>query len=216
MKETPVLFSGAMVRVILSGTKTQTRRILRRQPSSVEYWLHGEHSDSTHGLPTLRDQDGKGWAMCGPFTCPFGKAGDRILAKEDRGDRTINEYAAYYGTPSIEVRYLADGKACPDSWLPSIHMPRWASRITLEIVAVRAQRLQEISEEDAKAEGVEPWNFKRISADQCLTSGERALDSPYRSGFALLWDELYEDIATWKSNPFVWAISFRKIERGAL
>lgn len=93
------------------------------------------------------------------------------------------------------------------------YLPRWASRINLEIIGVKVERLRDISEEDAKAEGVLPFfeRFPDCGKDQRLTSGELAAYYPYRASLAVLWDEINGDRATWKSNPWVWCISFRRI-----
>jgi len=146
VKERPILFSAPMVRALLVGTKTQTRRIVKPQPTSssltkrehptgVTYWTSSDFSEV--------------------WECPYGRPGDRLWVKETfqnglplpdgsniphyRADRDQAQLDAYSGT-----------------WRPSIFMPRWASRITLEIVRVRVERLQEISAEDAIAEGIEP------------------------------------------------------------
>jgi hypothetical protein len=173
--------------------------------------------------------------------CPHGKPGDLLWVKETwqaihvcvdpetgYGDDIIvcksipkddgGEYNDLYDAqikPYWSVVYAATDPSANDhkddrgfSWRPSIFMPRWASRITLELVDVRVERLQDITEEDAIREGVDPWPF---NPDQPLTTGERAGDSPYRSGYALLWDEINEDRATWKSNPYVWREEFRRI-----
>lgn len=92
---------------------------------------------------------------------------------------------------------------------PSIHMPRWASRLTLEVESVRVERVQDITEEDARAEGCPAWEW---NPEQPLTTGERAGDSPYRSGFACLWDEIHDE-PTWKSNPWVWVITFKRLSQ---
>ena len=91
---------------------------------------------------------------------------------------------------------------------PSLFMPRWASRIRLEVMDVRAQRLQNITEEDAKAEGCQPWQYDPM---QPMTTGEMGAASPYRGGYACLWDEINDERATWKSNPWIWAYSFKRL-----
>jgi hypothetical protein len=168
VKERPILFSGPMVKAIIEGKKTQTRRVIKPQPETAwTEWmitinLNGDNRYWVDGKPTMhlnmkKDYDDKG-------ECPFGKPGDRLWVRETwkRASMATPDgimYAAdnllrwFDGTDpaaaSSAVKFPRDGK-----WKPSIFMPRWASRITLEVVNVRVERLQEISEEDAIAEGV--------------------------------------------------------------
>jgi hypothetical protein len=102
----------------------------------------------------------------------------------------------------------------PDKWCPSIFMPRALSRITLDVLSVRAERLLDITEEDAKAEGARPFfeTFACFERDQRITTGERASDAEHRAGFAVLWDEINGDRALWISNPWVWVVGFRRTE----
>jgi len=187
MHARPILFTGEMVRAILAGRKTQTRRTITPQPSSVEYWAKGKPSDRFNGMAVLRDADGRGWSSCGAFRCKFiadgmcallgGKLGNSNL--EDRTERKsllwVREtfckpdkqnprYAGMVGDyvyrADYEYREPARSVLVDCKWKPSIFMPRAASRITLEIVAVRVERLQDISEKDAKAEGVQARGFK--------------------------------------------------------
>lgn len=194
-----------MVRALLDGRKTQTRRIIKKQPTSVEYWLHGEPSTSDKGIPTLRDETGKGYSMCGPFTFPYGRVGDRLWVKETHawhsnynGLRAAKVYEAMGGDVAHCTSYLADDRG--DSWAgrarPSIFMPRWASRITLEITNRRVQRLQEISEDDARAEG--------INCRGCQFKGVASLE------YAQLWNQI-NGPGAWALNPWVWAITFKRL-----
>lgn len=200
VRERPLLFSAPMVRAILDGRKGMTRRIVKPcvdrnfgcelSPGEIA----GEPDPSVH--------------------CPYGKPGDRLWVKEAWA------LAAQYddlkgkdivGLPEMGcLRYKADATYPAGFGRPrhARFMPRWASRITLEITDVRAERLQSITEEDAVAEGATTWEY---NPEQPLTSGERGGDSPYRSGFAYLWDTINDQRATWKSNPFVWRISFKRI-----
>lgn len=175
MKERPILFSAPMVRALLDGRKTQTRRVVKPQPTATR-----EEAIRTYG------KGGTFILEAGFFgvRCPYGQLGDRLWVRETWG--------ACAGSPV----YRADDNAtCPDGgrWKPSIHMPRWASRITLEVTGVRVERLQDISEEDAIAEGVpeqrgDPWAF------QCL------------------WDSINgaRERCSWAANPWVWAITFSR------
>lgn len=231
MKERPILFSAPMVLALLAGTKTQTRRILKAEhleqvdrfafdPERGE-WEMGE----THwGGPV---------ASCGFVRCPYGLPGDRLWVRETfycddafAGDhaRSCSGCVRCKHTDEDriadwkeELYFRADG--VPDFegekvvWKPSIFMPRWASRLSLEVTGVRVERLQEISEADAKAEGVRPFfeTFPGIGRDQRITSGDLAADAEHRAAYACLWDDLNGDAASWKSNPWVWAISFRRL-----
>lgn len=174
MKERPILFSGPMVRAILEGRKTQTRRVVKPQPAHIA------------GIGTVLNID----TITGK-ACPYGKPGDRLWVRETWDGVRLDGGGAL-------VSYRADGdKPVTDDgrWHPSIHMPRWASRITLEVVSVRVERLQEISEEDAMAEGV-------------------ALAENYRgpvAHFASLWEQI-NGLGSWNANPWVWVVEFRRVQ----
>jgi hypothetical protein len=227
MTERPIPFSAPMVRAILEGRKTMTRRIVKKAPD----WMQSGRIGKETVIPELMEQAVNIWGN--PDLCPYGKPGDRLYVKEAwRTGERLNQYsgkeiqklhdeAGFRGTGHCcPLKYESDGSVRQwgdndlgdfGEWGRYRHarfMPRWASRITLGITAVRVERLQEITEEDAKAEGVQPWEF---NPNQTLTSGERAGDSPYRSGCAYLWDMINDHRATWKSNPFVWVISFRRV-----
>jgi hypothetical protein len=111
----------------------------------------------------------------------------------------------------IEYRATSESRG---PWRSARFMPRWASRTSLEVSLARLQRLQNISEQDAIAEGVQPFfeRFPRIGKDQRICTGEFSRDCPYRASFACLWDELNGDRALWSTNPWVWAYTFKKIE----
>ncbi|WP_211130689.1 hypothetical protein [Serratia surfactantfaciens] len=201
MKESPVIFNGEMVRAILDGRKTQTRRALnwKRQP----YTEMAERDDGSL-WPWAEDGElgGDIW-----FSCPFGEVGDRLWVRETwQGplvdEEHLDDYRANadkFQTPEF-CEYAADGGARPEfcdlddnvrqGWRPSIHMPRWASRITLEITGVRVERLQDISEADAIAEGgTQHFNI---------------------NWFGPLWASIY-GVDSWNANPWVWVIAFRRV-----
>ena len=189
MKERPIIFSGPMVRAILEGRKTMTRRVVKN--------AHIITCDDRTGATDTR--------------CPYGVPGDRLWVKEtfyvDHGD-------FFYGGPLPKERpiwaddmlyFRADsprGSCCdlipecqcaevgPTKWRSSIHMPRWASRITLEVVGVLVQRVQDISEEDARAEGFAS-----------------------RAEFAAYWDTIHGPGA-WERNDWVWVFEYRRFEEG--
>jgi hypothetical protein len=224
VKERGILFKGELVRAILAGKKTQTRRLVRPQPESVDLVRHVTVPFS--GSPKM---------LQGSLRCPYGVPGDRLWVRETwQAIHVSIDYDTGYGDDlcaaekiplTSESGYWSPVYAATDpqadmlredrgfSWRPALHMPRWASRITLEITDVRVQRLQEITEEDARAEGL-PSIFERfphMGREQRLTSGERAADAPHRAAFAVLWDEINGDRALWLSNPWTWAITFRRL-----
>ena len=192
MKERPILFQSDMVNAILEGRKTQTRRIVK---------------------PT-KDRNGSGCQLApceiagevnsGDYSfCSYGKPGDRLWVREAFRNRRVDN------SPG-DVVYRADhpGESTVPgsygrSWKPSIHMPRWASRITLEIVSARVERLQDISEADAKAEGV-------IGEKEAAEAGLEWHDKPRRA-FRFLWQSI-NGPDSWDANPWVLVVEFRRIE----
>jgi hypothetical protein len=201
MKERPILFSAPMVRAILSGTKTMTRRIVKPQPRQEP--ITNGSADGTYTM-WPNDDACLEWAdvIADPIYyaqagfCSYGAPGDRLWVREtwqesDRG-----------------VHFRADTDIMPGTWRPSIFMPRWASRITLEIADVRVERVQDISEEDAQAEGVQvtPGHLSRP-----IGSKEQPTPYSHRQAFAALWDTINGKRAPWDSNPWVWVVSFCRI-----
>lgn len=193
-KERPILFNAAMVRAILGGHKTQTRRIVK---TCRERGMQG---------PVVRGQKGEvatvGFAATAGL-CPYGQPGDRLWVRETYGYKIRSAG----GTPHVSIAYRAtepDAVHCYDcngeeltmKWRPSIHMPRWASRITLEIVSVRVERLQDISNEDAVAEGIgAPLDIRYAALDE----------------FKPLWESI-NGAGSWAANPWVWVIEFERLE----
>lgn len=200
-KERPILFSGPMVRAILEGRKTQTRRIIK-----IPSWGQGDIE--------LCDKAGMGqsaidWpnVVCkatgclAEIPCPYGWRGDRLWVREC----WRFGYPVKLKGPSMNIeslQYRADySDSTPVPWRPSIHMKRKDSRITLEIVRVRAERLQDITEEDAIAEGNEVYNDK--------TTAKFCIPGPtYR--FEHLWKSINGD-DSWAANPWVWVIEFKRV-----
>lgn len=198
MKERPILFSGPMVRAILAGKKTQTRRAFSAQVRLKRF------------TPDIQYAVENGEVEAANYTCPYGRPGDRLWVKEtwatteQAGDHAADAHAVYRATdPDWETM---DGW----KWKPSIFMPRWASRITLEIVSVRVERLQEISDSDAMAEGVTIGLDAEIAA---RIAGEP--ETAARMEFWHLWESINgkTDGKRWADNPRVWVIEFRRIER---
>ncbi|WP_410752574.1 hypothetical protein [Citrobacter youngae] len=230
MIERGMIFNGEMVRAILDGRKTQTRRIMAIQPEHSELGLR-RVIDSKNG----RDNGKYFWSQsdaCGlkarskVFGCPYGEVGDRIWVRETFqgplvSEELLEEYRAHpekFETPQY-CEYSADGGAKPEycdlddnlrhGWRPSIHMPRWASRITLEITDVRVERLNAISEEDARAEGIIDGGCLNCGEPEpcgCANPEPDATDA-----FAYLWQSIYGQ-ENWNANPWVWVIEFKCIK----
>lgn len=210
-KERPILFNGAMVRAILAGQKTQTRRAMKPQPAD-DIAPHVFPNATVQGWrSSLRHAHG---ATTGHF-CPFGQPGDRLWVREtwchawdDERDQWSDPERYHYRADGIEVVHVDDGERSP--WCPSIHMPRRACRLLLEITDVRVERLQEISEADAMAEGADVHVLPDIRLPRTHPrAGRPMVYADCREIFANLWDSTGDD---WNSNPWVWAITFKRIE----
>lgn len=199
MKERPIIFSGQMVRAILNGTKTQTRRVINDQA-----WRAARGFDD--GWPVARHPDMPStWYR---VRCPYGVRGNRLWVRETwshtgKGVGTIGDARDARMAMNGHPVYRADGERLGFSWWPSIHMPSEFSRITLEITGVRVERLQDISHDDALAEGVEEFDGPIALKDQRLTLHQHA--------FANIWDAVNGKRHPWDSNPWVWVIEFKPI-----
>lgn len=212
MKERPILFSGPMVRATLREVdpKLQTRRVVKPQPRRVD-----------GGVPF---GDGPAWAHAEPgsaiMRCPYGVRGDRLWVRE-----AWRAPLAYELTPPREIPpgtpivYQADGAGSLPHFnagklRPGMFMPRWASRITLEVTGVRVERLQGISEADARAEGAtpipDPCDHVRLACADIGCSGPQ----PYRSGFRSLWESI-NGPGSLDANPLVWVVEFKRLEPSA-
>lgn len=231
MTERPILFSGPMVRAILAGQKTQTRRVVKPSPDLIHC-----------GIPFIN-----GHGQGGPGTkdrfirCPYGQPGDRLWVRESCGYRGSKISTAYPGIQKVDIDYRADGQrieyerpANDDSgipkqrpcrededyiedyyngyltrywkqWRPSIHMPRWACRIALEIVSVRVERLQDISESDCWAEGIE-----RSKESPAQASSQFSDYASPRAAYMHLWESI-NGPESWQANPFVWVVEFKRV-----
>ncbi len=187
MKECGMIFNDEMVRAILGGNKTQTRRIVEEKfyGRAVAAELLAKH-------------------------CPYGQPGDRIWVRETyRVHGKATDVATLVYRASVRNSWTEQTHRVPvdvcnkpvsEKWTPSIHMPRWASRILLEITDVRVERLHDMSEADAKAEGATPATYK-------ITPPEAV----YRVGFGDIWRSIYGQ-DNWLSNPWVWVIEFKRIQ----
>lgn len=203
-KERPILFSAPMVRAILEGRKTQTRRIVKCLGGIRRGDRWAGPANPSSGRLVYRDggawDDDQEFPRSKPIAvCPYGRVGDRLWVREAflpwRNSSGMSHVAAF----------RADGYQLEpgEKWMPSIHMPRRFSRITLEITEVRVERLQEITEEDAVAE-----SFGAIG-DALIKSEEFGRTHPASvHSFAQTWNAI-NGPDSWKLNPFVWAITFR-------
>lgn len=222
MRERPILFSGPMVRAILSGQKTQTRRVVKPQPeiafADTRTWKW--HSESArkgfcHNVPADNTAGSLQWFM--QSYCPYGVVGDRLWVRESfAGDDMMGAlYRADFTTEEaakLKTGELDDGEWCYRQWSPSIHMPRSVSRITLEITGVRVERLQDISGRDAAAEGMMLDRWKYDDHDQPdIDIGVDAEAQILVDKFQYLWDKINGKKHPWESNPFVWVVEFTKI-----
>jgi hypothetical protein len=215
MRERPILFSGPMVRAILAGTKTQTRRVVKPQPEAQHggepYWFIGGYRAWQY-----RSTDDVLRKGGNTLRCPYGAPGDRLWVREAWQALDGNERARRIMTEPNPSRgwleYAAtvpEGYEPPPRWRPSIHMPRWASRITLEVTGVRVERLQDISSNDAIAEGIEPCPRGGEWRNYLDSAPNRDALTP-RVSFRSLWESI-NGPGSWEANPYVWAVSFREV-----
>lgn len=202
MKERPILFSAPMVRALLAGTKTQTRRICK----AAKLHDSGEDYRDDDGWPLFdASVDGAGDIRIGS---PYGQAGDRLWVREGySGPHWMTGVPPRDWIPGTPLWYWADGRIpTHGDWTkpkPGMHMPRWASRIDLEVTSVRVERLQAINEYDAAAEGVATWAPGAPSPD-----GQTADPSDQ---FRWLWSSI-NGADSWSANPWVWVVEFRRIK----
>lgn len=226
MKERPILFQGAMVRALLDGSKTQTRRIIKPQPG--EYW------SPVVGLYNPIVIKNGGYEAPGPEIFgafdetegrknPYGQPGDRLWVREvwspiqsaSYDDGQSHECALYRADTTIPATHQP-------RWKPSIHMPRWASRILLEVVSVRIERLQDISSADAFAEGIKipyddtgsplvsiagPMSVAKFLPDSKLAT----VDDLARAEYAALWESI-NGTGSWDDNPWIWVVEFKRVQ----
>lgn len=202
--EHPILFNSEMVRAILGGRKTQTRRVVKPQPMLSNIRLGEKTLAARHALELKWLAKNK---------CPYGVPGDKLWVRE-----TFRHFGnvSNSGITKAYIEYKADGETLKRGkweekapikswwntgktpWSPSIHMPRWASRITLEVTGVRVERVQDIRDADAIAEGIDP---KEVAARGWVDA---------RVGFRDLWDSINAKYP-WESNPWVWIVEFRNV-----
>ncbi|GKW27807.1 hypothetical protein AB6D34_09215 [Pectobacterium brasiliense] len=216
MKERGIIFNGEMVRATLDGLKTQTRRVVRHQPDedglarlSGGPWM--DTSEKVYRCPYGEVGDRlwvrETWSLLGnEDACPIDwndnlvKGGGVDAARIYRAscEQKPGDYGLWSIPDDADWKPHTDDMKFEGAWTPSIHMPRWASRITLEITDVRVERLNDISEEDAKAEG-------------CINSLHLQGGRFANENFAWLWQSIY-GAESWDANPWVWVIVFKRIK----
>lgn len=231
MKERPILMNGPMVRATLRDVdpKTQTRRIVKPQPSSQkfrksyavddgrEYWVD---YTAPQMMPPPPNAPGDQYVIPSlpvRIFCPYGQPSDRLFVRENW--RRLDQDNVL----GVHVQYEADGARRwiregvritdgyrPDRIVPSNHMPRWASRITLKVTGVRVERLQDITDADAEAEGVLDWAKSDAGMGFLRGLGVAVPDRP-RFLFRLLWLGIH-GAESWDASPYVWVVSFKRVE----
>lgn len=211
MRERPILFTAPMVRAIVAGTKTQTRRVVKPQPVELPDFNRGRLSYNVRGSVY------RAWnpAVMDP-SCPYGQPGDRLWVRETFQRFTDDGEIIYKADPQsfMAMNDLKRDECLEARWRPSIHMPRWASRILLEITAVRVERLQSISEEDCIDEGVFRKTGETPIGDLVETATGGELIYAQRGQAALAYRDLWESIngpGSWAANPWVWVVKFRRV-----
>ncbi|WLW59870.1 hypothetical protein RA224_21885 [Achromobacter aegrifaciens] len=208
MRELPILFTGPMVRAILAGNKLQTRRM-----KALEYFSRPENDPD--GWWCARISDGYAYMVYKQspheraVRCPYGQPGDRLWVRETWAFG-IHAMAARRDDEGPFV-YAADGTTqgrLGDRWRPSIHMPRHASRLMLEITGVRVERLNDISEADARAEGCPfTWDGKQYEPPPPEVDSWQGYG---RASFSLLWSQI-NGPDSWTTNPWVWVVEFEQV-----
>lgn len=228
MKERPILMNGAMVRAVLDGSKTQTRRIMKPQPEPVPH-RPGDYQwpcNAFQSMVSVGDTRAPGADGMAGDACPHGGHGDHLWVRETFGYVSPDEHQRPLSECSIE--YRADlpagstdrpggwpasecvGDPARPRWKPSIHMPRPASRILLEIVSVRVERLQDIRDADIEAEGIDIDALAEAQEryDTIAKDGNASGRATLRTAWRNLWESTGGD---WDSNPWLWVIEFNRV-----
>ncbi|MEE4732749.1 hypothetical protein V2K05_06630 [Pseudomonas alliivorans] len=219
-KERPILFSAPMVRAILEGRKTITRREIKpsKRNADTQFELHQQPDGSWLPMHTFDESCMDDQGAEHPITSPYGKPGDRLWGREAwQADAQVDSVTPRDLSQGEPIQYPADGAyrqtGCsmitPGKTRPSIHMPRCVSRILLDITDMRVERLQDISEEQAKAEGV---RLMRDGSDAWVSrKGPGNLVTPWptaKEAFRDLWESIY-GAGAWDVNPWVWVVEFK-------
>lgn len=220
-KERPILFSAPMVAAILDGRKTQTRRVIKPLPHDVVTYVGADNKPyGEYGLVLDADYPS---VIQKRARSPYGCPGDRLWVRENF---TIVPATAYRMSEGVHQTVNPNDKEMAaiyatgwdrsiPKWKPSIHMPRWASRILLEIISVRVERLQDCSAADVLAEGapVDPYYYDTSSDGSCphmVRTGPAQWCTP-RLWYHRLWDEINGKDA-WDANPWIWVVEFKRVE----
>jgi hypothetical protein len=236
MRELPILFSGAMVRALLDGRKTQTRRMVMPQPANgwdfetppVLGRITSPHPKKDRFGAFIRRGVGTDFPEIDLIPSPYGMPGDRLWVRETcRAEELPDGLDGVRYSADSAFAPIGDSQETAERWIelnayrgkkgavvPAIHMPRWASRITLKVAGARVERLQGISEVDAAAEGVESlrnegqyWKNYLESTSRC----DALICLSARESFRTLWDSLATPDADWQANPWVWVIEFKRV-----
>jgi hypothetical protein len=230
MRERPILFSSPMVRALLDGSKTQTRRVVKLPHNNrLGVWepttVGGPNGGRTASGETVPFQGAIWHTRTGDsLICPHGQPSDRLWVRETCRAEELPD-----GLDG--VRYVADSAFAPivdtqeaaERWIdlnayrgkkgavvPAIHMPRWASRLTLEVTCVRVERLQDISEDDAKAEGARLYAAANELSHGGWSHDEWHVHASAKESFIRLWDGLAAPGSDWNANPSVWVVEFKR------
>lgn len=221
VKDTPILFSGALPGLILAGTKTQTRRIIKPQPAAgwaiesppVLGRITSAHPKAGRFGVFIRRGLGTDFPETDLIPCPYGQPGDRLWVRETWAYHLYAQ--ASLADDDGPWVYAADGEPAKqfrlcDRWRPSIHMPRYASRISLKITGLRVERLHDITEADCIAEGIQRYRgpLRWVRYLDAVT-GE-PIHNTARDAFKALWESI-NGPGSWEVNPWLWVISFRRI-----
>jgi hypothetical protein len=238
VKERPILFGAPMVRAILAGAKTQTRRMIRIDDTPISEAAYkalrnqrGIPSNATNVrmLGYLKCDSPPGSAtVSSRVWCPYGMIGDRLWVRETHAQfavgegmkRAVPQCVAYRATCNDDGAFeYANGRGeimrlRVTKWTPGIYMPRWASRITLEVTGVRVERLHEVAEVDARAEGATPYIYGHGFISEGGIAADPGIRSPsmYRAGFEQLWREI-NGCESWAANPWVWVVEFKRLTK---
>jgi len=235
IKERPILFSAAMVRAILNGQKTQTRRVMGQPflPAEKLALMDGklcQHvtAEQLAKIKFIGPAPEPGWVPLvggkgpggrgNPVVCPYGQPGERLWVRESlrfTPDGCTVYYDADRQSVSEEANRRFMGRDFVRDYVPSIHMPRWASRLTLEITDVRVERVQDISEADAKAEGsylvrCDCLEMKRRARTPIEAAFQQTYCHIHGEEFQALWTRI-NGAQSWDANPWVWVVSFKRV-----
>ncbi|EON11952.1 hypothetical protein C266_19253 [Pandoraea sp. SD6-2] len=202
-----------MVNAVLDGSKTQTRwPVAVQPPQHTREVLTFHHPDPRTHFWAFDGASLMDWA----YPCPHGEVGDRLYVREtwQHSNHPLGPYddncLVFYRADYLDDPHGPDGEKSPEgkyrAWRPSIHMPRSASRITLDITGVRVERLQDISEKDALAEGIQQQTTGWFSVPGFAGAGTSA-----RAAFALLWQSI-NGPGSWDANPWVWVVEFKRVD----